>query len=525
MLREEDIKNHFNHAEKAYLSRNEGACPLYSYSHALALIDETEALIEQSYDVRDVGEEEEATFEEISEKLDKFRSQIALELPQINFSSDNKVKEEAWSHLKKTILGNDKNSSSELEECHKRYQKFYSEYLKKNSIKSLISQLKKQRDGQERKEAFQGFMNNLKEVKVDETLRDILSHRPQDFLENKAQQHSFKDLEKLDQLIRSISRSISGHFKELSQVAPWDYHYRLTEKLSEQKVATETYFESIYNLLEEKFKITLKKVERPSWHEEVDCLEVLNSQGIRQGFIYIDKFSREDKYHGAWAQMAFSRRVLPNEKIQLPTCFLGFSLDDEMSFEQSRPVLHEFGHALEHILNPETEYYLSGINALTFDTQEISSLMMESFISDPSLLELFEKPEVLKEAYRSFQIDDMASLCLWSAIDLALHRDEMKSSQDIYSTIDNIKEDLNLNHPFVNRFTIKQFDHAFYNNDYAGSYYGYLIGLVYGLVLKSSSNAEAIPEYWNLRGSEEKLNFLNKLIARDIKDINIMECI
>jgi peptidyl-dipeptidase Dcp len=244
-------------------------------------------------------------------------------------------------------------------------------------------------------------------------------------------------------------------------------------------------------LIEEMFGIEVRRLTIPSYHDDVEVYELRDGDGRILGTWHLDPFRRAGKHRGAWTQTALSRRALNDGRMQTPLVFVGLDLVDGLiSFTESRAFLHELGHALEHCLSPAPKH--------TPDTNEISSMYLESFVTQPELLRLFPVDAASLRRQRIQQRTlDLARICLWSKIDLDLHRTRHRCAADLKQTVREAVRTLELSHPLVTPETLTLFDHAFADEEYASTYYSYLLSFVYAQALRNSHGTNSFREFWN----------------------------
>ncbi|MGE3683929.1 MAG: M3 family metallopeptidase [Bdellovibrionales bacterium] len=132
---------------------------------------------------------------------------------------------------------------------------------------------------------------------------------------------------------------------------------------------------------------------------------------------------------------------------------------------------------------------------------EISSLYMESLMTHPSLTRCFDQDAgALMQRHVQQRTIDLAQICLLSKIDLELHRGRLHSVSDLKKLVMDVRERLDLPHPFVTPESLTTFDHAFADEDYACTYYSYLLGFIFAHVLKDLAHTQQFWNFWRKEG-------------------------
>lgn len=235
------------------------------------------------------------------------------------------------------------------------------------------------------------------------SLEPKMARTPQeviDFLRDlaaKARPVAQKDLEEL----RDFARAEFG----IDDLQPWDVGYA-SEKLRLARYAVNeeqikpyfplpTVLDGTFALFEKLFGIRLVKRENvETWHPDAAYYELLNEEGDAFAGIYIDLFARSGKRGGAWMGVCRSR-FRDADKLHLPvaylTCNFAPPTADTPALLTHRDVLtllHEFGHALHHLLTEVDLPSVGGITGFEWDAVELPSQLMENFAWDKQALGL-----------------------------------------------------------------------------------------------------------------------------------------
>lgn len=436
-----------------------------------ARTDEAEALLAQAQDVRTFSKDEEAMVAQIERQITQLR---------------------ATESIKNEPPGS-------LVALHKEYVKHHRRITQRNSRKSLEQFLRFEPDATVRKMALQTFRSDINDRATIDVILKILELRGPHYLSQKESELSFRG--DVDAMIANLAREVAPQIKTMS-AGDSDIYFEMQKNSALQSTALlNEYKDAVFQLVESLFGLRIRKVPLPSYDNANEVYE-LHGDGKILGIWHFDFFRRPGKYRGAWSQTVKSRRVLPDGSVQIPVVFMAFDLEKAMiNFRESRSLLHEIGHGLEHCLNPQTEYKRSGINGLTPDTREISSLYMETFAADPQLVQLFGEagPKAVRDA-ECEKAFDLAQLCLLSRIDLDLHRLEIRSAEDLKQIVEDARRELDLPHPLIVPEYVAVFDHAFADEEYAGVYYSYLLGHKFASTLRQATPLD-FAAFWQKEGN------------------------
>jgi len=183
---------------------------------------------------------------------------------------------------------------------------------------------------------------------------------------------------------------------------------RFTEKLRKAKFdldgeALRPYFK-LENVIEGAFWLANKlygltfeeRGDVPKYHRDVKVFEVMESDGSHLGILYLDYFPRASKEGGAWMDAFRKQARIAGESVTPVIYNVGnFSKPTAekpslLSFEEVATLFHEFGHALHGLLSDCTYESLSG-TSVPRDFVELPSQIMENWISQPEVLEVYAK--------------------------------------------------------------------------------------------------------------------------------------
>ncbi|KAI0566545.1 Peptidase M3 [Gracilaria domingensis] len=176
------------------------------------------------------------------------------------------------------------------------------------------------------------------------------------------------------------------------------------------------------------------------WHEDVQKLQLKDSQGEVLGQIFLDLYPREGKYgHAAHFSVTCGRQPPNGADYQIPTVALvcNFGRDDHsgerlLTISEYETFFHEFGHSLHSIFSRTKYQHLSGTRVTT-DFVEIPSHVFEHFAWHPLLISKFahhhqtgdpmptKLVRSLCASRNGFISTDTQMQLLFSAMDLQFH--------------------------------------------------------------------------------------------------------
>ncbi len=282
------------------------------------------------------------------------------------------------------------------------------------------------------------------------------------------------------------------------RASDWRYYVR---KIREKKYnfdeqVTKPYFEvnavrdGAFLLAHKLFGLNFKKIDLPTWHKDQQVFEVTDNNGKHIGIIYMDFFARPSKKGGAWMnELRMQSNV--NGHFVTPVVTNNFNfpaptkdMPSLLSFSQAQTVFHEFGHGLHGLLSNVRYGSLSGTN-VPRDFVEFPSQVMENWMSDPAMLELYAKhyqtgkviPNELvekmnkansfNEGFRTVEYMAAAYLDMdWHTLNDDKPRKTIPFEQKAMQKIGLIKE-------IIPRYRSTYYAHIF-GGGYAAGYYSYL---------------------------------------------------
>ncbi|MBN9167417.1 MAG: oligopeptidase A [Myxococcales bacterium 68-20] len=135
----------------------------------------------------------------------------------------------------------------------------------------------------------------------------------------------------------------------------------------------------------------------PTWHPDVEAVEVTDTSGKLIGRFYFDLYPREGKYkHAAvfsirdTVKMADGSRLMPIAAIECNFPKPGGAAPALMSHQDAVTFFHEFGHVLHHLLSESELSSFSG-TSVARDFVESPSQMLEEWAWNKDTLALFAR--------------------------------------------------------------------------------------------------------------------------------------
>lgn len=285
----------------------------------------------------------------------------------------------------------------------------------------------------------------------------------------------------------------------ITSLEPWDVSF-VSEKMRQLhfNISQETlrpYFplnkvmEGLQAIIKRLFGITMQPMDAETWHESVQCYQLLDETQTLRGYIYVDLFARPKKRGGAWMDSLQNRRKL-KDSTQLPiatlTCNFAKTQDNALlSHDEVVTLFHETGHCIHHVLTQVDYLGASGMHGVEWDAVELPSQFLENWCWEYEALkeltahvetkkplepELFDKLTNTKNFLSAMA---MLRQLEFSLFDFRMHL-EYQGQQPAY--IQNILNDVRKNCTVVpiapyNR-TQNSFSHIFAGG-YAAGYYSY----------------------------------------------------
>lgn len=286
-------------------------------------------------------------------------------------------------------------------------------------------------------------------------------------------------------------------------IEPWDIAYLSEKKMKARYAISQEelrpffplnkVMSGLFSIIKTLYGMTLQEVKNvDTWHSDVTCYRVTDSENIPRGYIYGDLFARPHKRGGAWMDSLQSRRKLCDDEIQFPIATVSCNFaktastkQPTLSHDEVLTLFHEFGHALHHVLTKVDYLGASGISGVEWDAVELPSQFFENWCWDEQALQLLTAHEETGEplskalfdkllAVKNFQSAmGMMRQLEFSLFDFRIHQEYDAAKPEFISMIlaDVRKHTTVVPIAAYNRFQ-NSFSHIF-GGGYAAGYYSY----------------------------------------------------
>ena len=323
----------------------------------------------------------------------------------------------------------------------------------------------------------------------------------------KSSEHVVEFLDDLVHHAKPVAEKELAQLKEFAtslgvndDLQPWDISY-FSEKLREQRYAfndeqikpyfpAPTVFAGLFEIVNRLFGIRLLEnscIE--TWHEDVQCFDVFNSDDVLIGQLYADLYVRKQKRGGAWMGSCLHRRKKDGQ-VQTPVAFLTCNFSPPiggdpalLKHSEVETLFHEFGHTLHHLLTQVSEMSVSGINGVEWDAVELPSQFLENWCWHEQSLQLIAKHYQTQEPLPADLLSKMRAAKNFQSgmqtlrqVEFALFDMRLHSVNKIADSVQHVLEQVRqqvavLMPPSTNRFQ-NSFSHIFAGG-YAAGYYSY----------------------------------------------------
>lgn len=323
----------------------------------------------------------------------------------------------------------------------------------------------------------------------------------------KSSEHVVEFLDDLVHHAKPVAEKELAQLKEFAtslgvndDLQPWDISY-FSEKLREQRYAfndeqikpyfpAPTVFAGLFEIVNRLFGIRLFEnscIE--TWHEDVQCFDVFNSDDVLIGQLYADLYVRKQKRGGAWMGSCLHRRKKDGQ-VQTPVAFLTCNFSPPiggdpalLKHSEVETLFHEFGHTLHHLLTQVSEMSVSGINGVEWDAVELPSQFLENWCWHEQSLQLIAKHYQTQEPLPADLLSKMRAAKNFQSgmqtlrqVEFALFDMRLHSVNKIADSVQHVLEQVRqqvavLMPPSTNRFQ-NSFSHIFAGG-YAAGYYSY----------------------------------------------------
>lgn len=288
----------------------------------------------------------------------------------------------------------------------------------------------------------------------------------------------------------------------VSPLQPWDVAY-YSEKLRLKKhdlsqEELRPYFpedkvlQGLFSIVEKLYGITIKEQkEFDKWHDDVRFFTVYDQAGSQRAAFYLDLYARSHKRGGAWMDGCSDRHHFADGMQQIPVTFVtcNFAGPSEgkpslLTHEEVLTLLHEFGHALHHMLTKVNYASVAGTNGVDWDVVELPSQFMEHWgwakESVPYLSQHYKTREPFPDdlyarmyAAKDFQAGmQMVRQLEFALFDFKLHLGYNPEKPEIQTLLDQVRAQVAV----VPVAKFNRFQHGFshiFGGAYAAGYYSY----------------------------------------------------
>jgi oligopeptidase A len=289
----------------------------------------------------------------------------------------------------------------------------------------------------------------------------------------------------------------------INELAPWDMAYMSEKKMQMRYAISQEelrpffplprVMKGLFTIIHKLYGMTMEEVKGvETWHPDVTCYCVKDSENNTRGYIYADFFARQNKRGGAWMDSCKTRRKLSDGSVQLPiatlTCNFAKPAANKpptLSHDEVLTLFHEFGHCFHHILTQVDYMSASGIHGVEWDAVELPSQFFENWCWEKEALQLLtahvDNGQALPEelfnkllAAKNFQSAMVMMRQLeFSLFDFRIHRDYKKQQPALIATI---LADVRKATTVVPIAPYNRFQHSFshiFAGGYAAGYYSY----------------------------------------------------
>ncbi len=297
----------------------------------------------------------------------------------------------------------------------------------------------------------------------------------------------------------NFSREGDGYL----ELEPWDIayfsekkmqaHYAISQEELRPFFPLNRVMQGLFSIVNTLYGMTLEEVKDvDTWHHDVACYRVLDSQNTPRGYVYVDLFARPHKRGGAWMDSCQSRRKLSTGEIQLPiatvTCNFAKAMGKKpatLSHDEVLTLFHEFGHGLHHVLTQVDYLGASGLSGVEWDAVELPSQFFENWCWDAHALQLLTAHVDTGEplplalfnkllAVKNFQSAmGMMRQLEFSLFDFRIHQEYQGENPAFISSI---LADVRKQTTVVPIAACNRFQHSFshiFGGGYAAGYYSY----------------------------------------------------
>lgn len=232
------------------------------------------------------------------------------------------------------------------------------------------------------------------------------------------------------------------------------------------------------------FGLEFTPLDVPLYHQDCRAWEV--TRGGEHVAVFIgDYFARGSKRSGAWCSAMRSQAKFPDVQSPIVINVCNFAKGDPalLSWDDTRTLFHEFGHALHQMLSNVTYESISG-TSVARDFVELPSQLYEHWLEVPEVLQKFAThaetgaamPENLLKRVLGAATYDMGfqtvEYVASALVDLAFHDGEAPS--DPMAKQAEVLAEIGMPPAIIMRHATPHFAHVFAGDGYSSGYYSYM---------------------------------------------------
>ncbi|MEM1361000.1 MAG: M3 family metallopeptidase [Pseudomonadota bacterium] len=333
-------------------------------------------------------------------------------------------------------------------------------------------------------ENFAAYKLETEMAKTPQAVRDLLMA-----VWAPARKSAEADAEKLTEMLRADG--INDDLKA------WDWRYYAETRRKEEhdldEAALKPYFqlekmiEAAFACANKLFGLEFREVRLPLYHPDIRTWEVTRN-GQHMALFIGDYFARGSKRSGAWCSAMRSQQKLAGEIRPLVVNVCNFAKPSAgqpalLSFDDTKTLFHEFGHALHQILSDVTYESLSG-TSVARDFVELPSQLYEHWLEDPTVLAQFAihaetgapMPQEMLERLLAAQNYDQGFATVEyvasALVDLDFH--SAAAPEDSMARQAEILTEIGMPEAIGMRHATPHFAHVFAGDGYSSGYYSYM---------------------------------------------------
>ena len=269
--------------------------------------------------------------------------------------------------------------------------------------------------------------------------------------------------------------------------------YDLDEEAVRPFFPADAVMAGLFTLFERVFGITMRRLDGVDvWHPDAQAFDVVDASGAVVGGVYLDLYARQGKRGGAWMDVCrprFRDADRLHHPVAFVTCNFAPGADGGpalLRHDEVLTLLHEFGHALHHLLTEVDLPSVGGISGVEWDAVELPSQLMENFAWDRRALALLSRHHETGEPLPDALFDRMLAARgfnggsrLLRQVEFALFDLELHAGYDPAlgarpdAVLQAVADEVAVFPPWPLRRTAHSFTHIFAGG-YAAGYYSYL---------------------------------------------------